>query len=103
MLSGLPQYVEPTRGEITGQDRAYIAGAVECAKQKRPDIGAGLFDFLRGVLTLEVKGRLETEFLLRFQQFTPPVMAKGVEDTAFYCYNRLAAMCEVGGDPGRTG
>jgi (1->4)-alpha-D-glucan 1-alpha-D-glucosylmutase len=96
-------YVEPTRGEITEEDRKYVASAVECAKQKRPDIGAGLFDFLRGVLTLEVKGRLETEFLLRFQQFTPPVMAKGVEDTAFYCYNRLAAMSEVGGDPGSDG
>jgi (1->4)-alpha-D-glucan 1-alpha-D-glucosylmutase len=96
-------YVEPERGEITEEDRNRIESAVECAKQRRPDIGAGLFDFLRGVLTLEVKGRLETEFLQRFQQFTPPVMAKGVEDTAFYCYNRLAAMCEVGGDPGLNG
>jgi (1->4)-alpha-D-glucan 1-alpha-D-glucosylmutase len=96
-------YVEPGREEITGEDRRQIERAVDCAKQKRPDIGAGLFDFLRGVLTLEVKGRLETEFLLRFQQFTPPVMAKGVEDTAFYCYNRLAAMNEVGGDPGLNG
>src|ERR1019366_5825790 len=59
--------------------------------------------FMRGVLTLEVKGKQETEFLMRFQQFTPPVMAKGVEDTAFYCYNRLVAMCEVGGDPGSNG
>jgi (1->4)-alpha-D-glucan 1-alpha-D-glucosylmutase len=77
--------------------------AIECAKQKRPDIGAGLFDFLGEVLTLQVKGEQEAEFLLRFQQFTPPVMAKGVEDTAFYCYNRLAAMCEVGGDPASNG
>ena len=96
-------YVEPTRGEITDEDRGYIGRAVECAKQKRPDIGAGLFDFLRDVLTLESKGKQESEFLMRFQQFTPPVMAKGVEDTAFYCYNRLLAMCEVGGDPGSNG
>jgi (1->4)-alpha-D-glucan 1-alpha-D-glucosylmutase len=96
-------YVEPSRGEITAEDRCHIGRAVECAKQKRPDIGAGLFDFLRDVLTLESKGKQESEFLMRFQQFTPPVMAKGVEDTAFYCYNRLAAMCEVGGDPGSNG
>jgi (1->4)-alpha-D-glucan 1-alpha-D-glucosylmutase len=96
-------YVEPARGEIADEDRATITRAVECAKQKRPDIGAGLFDFVCGVLTMEVKGKQETEFLRRFQQFTPPVMAKGVEDTAFYCYNRLVAMCEVGGDPGSNG
>ena len=55
------------------------------------------------MLTGEVKGRKETEFALRFQQFTSPVMAKGVEDTAFYRFNRLVAMNEVGGDPGRDG
>ena len=41
--------------------------------------------------------------MLRFQQFTGPVMAKGVEDTAFYCYDRLTGMNEVGSDPGRNG
>jgi (1->4)-alpha-D-glucan 1-alpha-D-glucosylmutase len=96
-------YVEPTRGEVTEEDRQYIGRAIECAKQNRQDIGAGLFDLLRDVLTLQVKGTQETEFLMRFQQFTPPVMAKGVEDTAFYCYNRLLAMSEVGGDPGADG
>jgi (1->4)-alpha-D-glucan 1-alpha-D-glucosylmutase len=96
-------YVEPSRGEITQEDRDAIAYAVECAKQKRQDIGAGLFDFLRSVLSGEVKGKQELEFLLRFQQFTPPVMAKGVEDTAFYCFNRLIAMSEVGGDPSSDG
>ena len=96
-------YVAPAREEITDEDRGYIEQAIECAKQKRKDIGAGLFDFMREVLTLEVKGKQESEFLMRFQQFTPPVMAKGVEDTAFYCYNRLVAMCEVGGNPGSDG
>jgi (1->4)-alpha-D-glucan 1-alpha-D-glucosylmutase len=96
-------YVEAGRGEITDEDCEYIGRAIECAKRNRPDIGAGLFDFLGDVLTLKVKGKQEREFLMRFQQFTPPVMAKGVEDTAFYCYNRLVAMCEVGGDPGSNG
>ena len=43
-----------------------------------------------------VRARRRMEFLLRFQQFTGPVMAKGVEDTAFYCYDRLTGMNEVG-------
>ena len=43
------------------------------------------------------------EFVTRFQQTTPPVVAKGVEDTAFYRYARLVALNEVGGDPGRFG
>ena len=96
-------YVVPERDEITDEDKEYIAQATECAKQKRQDIDGDLFDFLRDVLTMVVKGKQESEFLLRFQQFTGPVMAKGVEDTAFYCYNRLSGMNEVGGDPGRDG
>ncbi|MEO6911233.1 MAG: malto-oligosyltrehalose synthase, partial [Edaphobacter sp.] len=75
-------YVVPARDEITDEDRAAISKATECAKQRRQDIDAGLFDFLRDVLTMVVKGKQESEFLLRFQQFTGPVMAKGVEDTA---------------------
>jgi (1->4)-alpha-D-glucan 1-alpha-D-glucosylmutase len=96
-------YVVPQRNEIAGEDKHFIDKAIQCAKDKRADIDPGLFDFFREVLTLETTGRLETEFVLRFQQFTSPVMAKGVEDTAFYCYNRLTAMSEVGGDPGRDG
>jgi (1->4)-alpha-D-glucan 1-alpha-D-glucosylmutase len=53
------------------------------------------------VLLLEEQGH--DEFVTRFQQTTPPVMAKGVEDTAFYRYSRLLALNEVGGDPGRFG
>ncbi len=96
-------YVVPSREEITEEDRAVIAAATDCAKSGRPDIDAGLFDFLRDVLTMKVTGKQESEFLMRFQQFTSPVMAKGVEDTAFYCYNRLTALSEVGGDPARNG
>jgi (1->4)-alpha-D-glucan 1-alpha-D-glucosylmutase len=96
-------YVVPEREEITDEDREYITQATECAKQQRLDIDGDLFDFLRDVLTVVVKGKQESEFVLRFQQFTGPVMAKGVEDTAFYCYNRLTGMNEVGSDPGRNG
>lgn len=96
-------YVVAERKEVTEEDRAVITAATECAKSSRTDIDAGLFDFVRDILTLQVTGKLESEFVLRFQQFTSPVMAKGVEDTAFYCYNRLSAMSEVGGDPARDG
>lgn len=89
--------------EITDEDRRIIACAVKCARDNRPDIDPGLFEFFEKVLTLQETGRQESEFVLRFQQFTSPVMAKGVEDTAFYCFNRLTSMCEVGGDPGRDG
>jgi (1->4)-alpha-D-glucan 1-alpha-D-glucosylmutase len=62
-----------------------------------------LFDFFRDILLLRVRGELESELVMRFQQLTGPVMAKGVEDTAFYCFNRLVSLNEVGGDPGRFG
>ena len=96
-------YVVPEREEITDEDREHIAQATECAKQQRQDIDGDLFDFMRDVLTTVIKGKKETEFVLRFQQFTGPVMAKGVEDTAFYCYDRLTGMNEVGSDPERNG
>jgi (1->4)-alpha-D-glucan 1-alpha-D-glucosylmutase len=92
-------YVAPERNEIVEEDRIRIVRATKSAKTNRTDIDGGLFDFIRDVLTLKVMGKLETEFVDRFEQFTGPVMAKGVEDTAFYCWNRLTAMNEVGGDP----
>ena len=78
-------------------------GAIGDAQARRPDLPADLFDFLRQILSLEVAGDLETELVMRFQQLTGAVMAKGVEDTAFYRYARLLSLNEVGGDPGRFG
>jgi len=81
--------------------RTYIrpeAGVVEEAD--REEIGrANVSEELRRILFLHEPGR--EEFVIRFQQTTGPVMAKGVEDTAFYRYFRLAALNEVGGNPGR--
>ncbi len=96
-------YVVPSRNEITDEDRAVITAATEAAKQARLDIDGGLFDFIGAVLSMQVTGKLESEFVARFQQFTGPVMAKGVEDTAYYCYNRQTGMNEVGSDPARNG
>jgi (1->4)-alpha-D-glucan 1-alpha-D-glucosylmutase len=96
-------YVDSVTRQITEEDRSRIDAAVATAKQGRPDLDAGLFDFIAEVLTLRVSGELEGEFLMRFQQFTSPVMAKGVEDTAFYCFNRMIGLNDVGNDPGHAG
>ncbi len=96
-------YVVPSRHEVTEEDIRIIAEATECAKDNRLDIDAQLFHFMRDVLQGKIPGEKETQFVLRFQQFTSPVMAKGVEDTAFYCYNRLTALNEVGGNPACNG
>jgi (1->4)-alpha-D-glucan 1-alpha-D-glucosylmutase len=96
-------YVVAERNEITDDDRIEIDHAIACGKERRQDIDPGLFDFIADILMLRVRGARESEFLLRFQQFTSPVMAKGVEDTAFYCFNRMIGLNEVGGSPGRDG
>ena len=81
-------YIRPRQGVIDDADREEIGRA-------------GVSEELRRILFLQEAGH--DEFVIRFQQTTGPVMAKGVEDTAFYRYFRLAALNEVGGDPGRFG
>lgn len=95
---------------VRGKDRQYIDAAVAWARRVNPALDSSIFDFLRSVLLLEfqedtterVKNEM-LEFVMKFQQTTGPVMAKGVEDTAFYTYNRLISLNEVGGIPGRFG
>lgn len=96
-------YVIPERSEIVEEDSLAIDSAVSIAKTRRTDVDPGLFDFIGDVLSLRVRGSLEDEFLLRFQQFTAPVMAKGVEDTAFYCFNRMIGLNDVGASPDHNG
>ena len=86
-------------GGVHPDDRRHIETAIVCAKNSRPDLPPDLFDFLQSVLLAEEAGESEGEFVARFQQFTGPAMAKGVEDTAFYVFNRLSSLNEVGGDP----
>ncbi len=106
-VAQLPVYRTYLRetGEVRvhADDERYIETAIDAAKRDRSDIDPRLFDFLRDLLLLRQPGDLETELAMRFQQFTGPVMAKSVEDTAFYCFNRFAALNEVGGDPARFG
>ncbi|MBB6143510.1 (1-_4)-alpha-D-glucan 1-alpha-D-glucosylmutase [Silvibacterium bohemicum] len=89
------------RGRYTQRDRAFIHHAIARAKYRNPDIDASAFDFLENTLLLqEHEGsdidQRELYFALKFQQLTGPVMAKGVEDTAFYIYNRFISSNEVG-------
>jgi (1->4)-alpha-D-glucan 1-alpha-D-glucosylmutase len=92
-------YVAPGR-EVSEHDSAVVRRAVLDAGLRRPEIDGELLSFLRDVLLLEVAGAAEAETALRFQQLTGPVMAKAVEDTAFYRYMPLLSVNEVGGDPG---
>jgi (1->4)-alpha-D-glucan 1-alpha-D-glucosylmutase len=96
-------YIRAQEGQVSDRDITYIDDAIQFAKGNRPDLDPRLFDFLGDLLRLRFPGELENEFVMRFQQFTGPVMAKGVEDTAFYNYYRLISLNEVGGDPGQFG
>lgn len=92
-------YVRAPLGEVADEDVAIVESAVACAKRNRPDLDASAFDFLGDVLLLRVTGAREGELATRFQQLSAPTMAKGVEDTAFYVYDRFVALNEVGGEP----
>jgi len=106
----LPVYRSYTRGWVVAdRDRAYIEQAVAMAMKHSSTVGPAC-KFLRRVLLLEFPPDLPLKLqqdwvrlIMRWQQFTGPFMAKGVEDTAFYLYNRLISLNEVGGNPGGTG
>jgi (1->4)-alpha-D-glucan 1-alpha-D-glucosylmutase len=102
-------YVEPGQ-PVSEEDRQIIERAIEAAKRRNPAMEESIFNFLRDVLifrfppNLGAAGRTaHTHFILKFQQTTGPVMAKGLEDTVFYIYNRLSALNEVGGEPQEFG
>ena len=92
------------------RDRRYIELAITRAQRLNPNMSGQIFRFIKRVLTLEYAEELSAEekagwfdFAMRFQQQTGPVTAKGLEDTAFYIYNRLLSLNEVGGAPDRFG
>jgi (1->4)-alpha-D-glucan 1-alpha-D-glucosylmutase len=101
-------YVDPAA--VREIDVQYVEATITRAKRKNPAMNASTFDFLRDVLLLRLPEKASTadatawlNFAMRFQQLTGPVMAKGLEDTAFYIYNRLVSLNDVGGTPGRFG
>ncbi|HVR61070.1 MAG TPA: malto-oligosyltrehalose synthase, partial [Polyangia bacterium] len=103
-------YVTPDTREVTARDQQVIARAVREAAWRNPVINRSLFRFIEDVLLLRdpegltaAEREQRRDFVLRVQQLTGPVMAKGVEDTAFYRYFPLLSLAEVGGDPDRLG
>ncbi len=102
-------YLAPGR-PVREEDRQVVERAVAAAKRRNPVIEESVFNFVRDILLFRFPENLDeearaahTDFVLKFQQATGPIMAKGVEDTAFYIYNRLAALNEVGGEPQQFG
>jgi (1->4)-alpha-D-glucan 1-alpha-D-glucosylmutase len=113
ILACFPVYRTYVREEdrfVGPEDRHAIQKAIETAKKRSPKKNPSIFDFIASVLLLEEPDGLEPfesaerrEFVIRFQQLSGPVMAKGLEDTAFYRYYPLVSANEVGGDPARFG
>lgn len=99
-----------TTSGVSENDTRYIRLAIASAKWRSPAAETSIFDFLSEVLLTRIIERDDPgyenavrTFAMKFQQFTSPVMAKGLEDTAFYRYNRLIALNDVGGDLHRFG
>ena len=107
ILVCFPVYrIYPGAWGVSDRDRHFVAVAVAMAKRRNPAIDASVFDFVRDVLLLEHPPGLSAAairerelFAGRFQQVTSPIMAKGVEDTAFYLYGPLLSVNEVGNKP----
>ncbi len=93
------------------EDRRDIDWAVALARKRNKSLETAIFDFIHGALTTDIvrngqrtfNRRDVVGFAMKFQQFTGPVTAKALEDTAFYRYTRLLSLNEVGGDPRRFG
>jgi len=95
---------------VSEEDRQIVELAISAAKRRNPGMEESIFNFLRDVLLFRFPSNLDaaarsahTHFVLKFQQATAPIMAKGLEDTVFYIYNRLVALNEVGGEPHQFG
>ncbi|MCE9607521.1 MAG: malto-oligosyltrehalose synthase [Planctomycetia bacterium] len=107
VLACFPVYrTYPGPEGVSDRDRRFVNYAVASAKRHNRTIDPATFDFIRDVLLLRHPSGLSEEakqarehFAGLFQQVTSPIMAKGVEDTAFYVYFPLLSANEVGGDP----
>ena len=110
VLALFPVYRTYVNGDgLSEADRAYIQEVIEEARGRIPLLLNEL-NFIEKLLLLEWEESLTEEqkalrlhFVMRLQQLTGPLMAKGIEDTLFYVYNRLLALNEVGGHPGHFG
>jgi (1->4)-alpha-D-glucan 1-alpha-D-glucosylmutase len=113
IIACMPVYRTYIRGgqeEIDPQDRQLILSAAAAAKRRNPATSESTFDAISSILQCEYPDGLNDAqraerilFVMRVQQLTGPVMAKGVEDTAFYRWYPLASLNEVGGQPDQFG
>jgi (1->4)-alpha-D-glucan 1-alpha-D-glucosylmutase len=87
----------------TDTDRAAVATAIVRARRRNPTLDRSLFAFLERVLLARPDEPDRLAVAMKVQQYTAPVQAKGVEDTAFYRWAPLASLNEVGGEPDRFG
>src|SRR5256712_7503263 len=99
-----------TSDALHADDRRYVQQAVSQAQRRNPTVSRELLAFVRDMLLLQYQASASADeqaeqrrFVGKFQQVTAPVMAKGLEDTALYRYNRLLSLNEVGGDADRFG
>ncbi len=99
-----------TSSGVSDTDASYIRSAITSAKRRSPAADVSIFDFIGDVLLTRIAEGQDfayrnavTAFAMKFQQFTGPVMAKGLEDTTFYRYNRLVSLNDVGSDLHRFG
>jgi len=110
VISCFPVYRTYIADTMSRQDKRYLQWALGRARSRARGADASVFDFLRSVLLLQPPPHAPESFepqarsiAMRFQQLTAPVTAKGIEDTAFYIYNRLVSLNDVGGDPEQFG
>jgi (1->4)-alpha-D-glucan 1-alpha-D-glucosylmutase len=101
-------YVSPAG--VSDENAHFIRTAIASAKWRSPAADASIFDFVAEVLLTRIAEGQDpayrsavAAFAMKFQQFTSPVMAKGLEDTAFYRHNRLVSLNDVGSDLHRFG
>ncbi len=99
-------YIVAQTDLVEERDRQIIEMAVARARRRNPAVDPSIYDFIRDILLLRYPDtpdpaarEEQRNFVMKFQQLTGPVMAKGLEDTAFYIFNRLTSLNEVGGEP----
>jgi (1->4)-alpha-D-glucan 1-alpha-D-glucosylmutase len=97
LIVALPVYrTYRTLNTLHDDDKRTLTEAIQSARIGSPEIDAATFDFLARLFAKSRLNEAEADFVARWQQLTPAVMAKGVEDTTFYCFDRLVSCNEVG-------
>jgi (1->4)-alpha-D-glucan 1-alpha-D-glucosylmutase len=101
-------YIDEKSIAPTKRDCSYIEESFQRVRQRDPHFSEEILKFLEAILLLKLPIRKEHKrafrhFVLQFQQYTSPIMARGLEDICFYVYNRFVSLNEVGGDPRHFG